>query len=257
MNSTPPIGNILLADYFEMDASYSYSRPRGMADWLITYTIDGEGYFIVDGRKEICTSGEVTLMRPGVSHQYGTSESGYWNFMWAHFSSAVLETSFLPDEALWVHSISSTSTQNRILQAFKRIIQDSRERGPYWQPLCLTALREILLVILQRRKKELDPRIEEALRYLSEHMRADLSIQDIAQTVNLSPSRLSHLFKEQTGRSMIDTLNRMRLEQAALLLQHTERTASQVAFDVGFNNYNHFASLFKKNYGMSPRRYGK
>jgi AraC family transcriptional regulator of arabinose operon len=147
------------------------------------------------------------------------------------------------------------SVKKRIYSAFKRVIVDSRERRAYWQDLCQNSLREILLLLAQRRNKVIDPRIEEALRLLSEQMREPVRIEDLAKAVGLSASRLSHLFKEATGSSVIDTVNRMRLEQAALLLKHTERTASEVAYDVGFRNYNHFANLFRSRYGVTPSQY--
>ena len=69
----------------------------------------------------------------------------------------------------------------------------------------------------------MDPRIEEVLHLLSQHMREPLRIDAIARTVGLSASRLSHLFKQETGSSIVDTLNRMRIRQAALLIEHFRR----------------------------------
>jgi AraC family transcriptional regulator of arabinose operon len=66
---------------------------------------------------------------------------------------------------------------------------------------------------------------------------------------------LSRLFKENVGYSIVEALNRMRLDQAALLLEHTDRGPTEVAYDVGFQNYNHFANLFRKRFDTSPRTY--
>lgn len=248
---------IILTDHFIKEDNYSTHRPEGMPDWLITYTLGGSGYFNVEGITRTCKAGDLVLLRPNTPHQYGTVEGGTWNFQWAHFSSGIAETSLLPEKPLLIQSIESASAQQRIRDAFQRIINDSRERSPFWQELCDNALKEILLLAAQRQGEQRDPRIEETLRLLSNAMSKPYSIEMLAQKVNLSPSRLSHLFKEQTGDSIINTLNKMRLEQAALLLQHTDRTAAEVASDVGFGSYNHFSRLFRERFGQSPSTFQK
>jgi AraC family transcriptional regulator of arabinose operon len=49
----------------------------------------------------------------------------------------------------------------------------------------------------------------------------------------------------EIGHSIVETLIQMRLRQAALLLQHSNRNATEIAQDVGFQNYNHFANHLK------------
>lgn len=246
---------IVIAGHFREGDAYVTRRPEGMEDWLITFTLDGEGYFDVPGGRAVCRAGEITLLRAGTPHEYGTVKGKTWHFVWAHFSSHYIEDELLPSESVSLHAIESGSVRKRVYRAFRRILADSRERNPYWHQLCLDALREILILLAQRRSSRLDPRVEEALHYLSVHMREPITIDAIAKSVRLSPSRLSHMFKEATGHSIIDTLNKMRIRQAALLLEHTNRSASEVAFDVGFHNYNHFINQFRKWYGVSPSEF--
>jgi hypothetical protein len=100
----------------------------------------------------------------------------------------------------------NASARKRIYRCFRRILIDSRERNEYWQELYMSALREALLLMQQRSTKIRDARIEEALYYLSQRLREPVRIQSIAGTVGLSPSRLSYLFKEHTGQSIIDAV---------------------------------------------------
>ena len=62
---------------------------------------------------------------------------------------------------------------------------------------------------------------------------------------------------EGTGMSIIEALNDMRIRQAALLLEHTNRNSSEVANDVGYHNYNHFMNQFRKRFGVGPSAYAK
>ncbi|QHW34091.1 helix-turn-helix domain-containing protein [Paenibacillus rhizovicinus] len=245
----------VIAGHFIEPDNYSIRRPVGMSDWLITYTLDGSGYFLIDGEERFCQAGDVTLMQPGVPHQYGTREGGQWNFIWAHFTSRITETNLLPDQKLLIHAVDNQSARRRIGRAFKRIMSDAFERGAYWSELCENTLREVILLLAQRHAKPLDPRIEEVRYLLSSRMREPVRIEDLAREVGLSPSRLSHLYKESTGMGIIDSLNDMRIRQAAVLLEHTGRSATDVAADVGFENYNHFANQFRKRFGVNPRTY--
>jgi AraC family transcriptional regulator of arabinose operon len=255
-NSASASGVVIAGHYNEPD-TYMTKRPEGMDDWLIAYTLGGHGYFITSGTVSRCGAGDITLLKSGTPHQYGTEKGERWHFVWAHFSSRMMETGLLPDKELIVHRVESDAVRKRVYRAFKRVISDFGERGPYWHELSENALREILLLLARRMSKQTDPRIEETLRLLSEGMRDTLRIDALAKAVGLSPSRLSHLFKESTGHSIVETLNLMRVRQAALLLRHTDRNASEVALDVGFANYNHFLNQFRKQFGVNPSTFQK
>ncbi|GAA4846952.1 arabinose operon transcriptional regulator AraC [Paenibacillus vulneris] len=246
---------IVIAGHFDKPDTYVTKRPEGMSDWLITYTLSGEGYFRTPGQETVCKAGDVTLLRAGTPHQYGTVSGQSWHFVWAHFSDRFMESRLLPEADLVVQSVDNSSSRKRIYRTFKKIINDFRERGEYWHELCLNGLREILLLLAQKSIQRLDARIEETLNYLSLHMRKPLRIDELSRSIGLSPSRLSHLFKESTGLSIIDTLNRMRIRQAALMIEHTDRSLTEIAYDVGYQNYNHFTKQFRKHYGVNPGSY--
>lgn len=245
----------MLSGHFNRTDTYVVKRAQGMTDWLLTYTLDGEGYFLVAGRKRYCHPGDVTLLRPHTPHQYGTVQGQHWHFVWAHFPSYLVETQLLSKHQLSIHPVGSETLRERIFQAFQRVLMDMREQSPFWKELSENALREILLLIAQRENRQMDARIEETLHLLSGHMHEPISITSLAQAVGLSSSRLSHLFKEMTGKTIIQTLNHMRVQQAALLITHMHRNASEAAEEVGFQNYNHFAAQFRKVYGCNPRDY--
>jgi len=248
---------VMFSGHFQVDDNYITHRPNGRGDWLIAYTVGGRGYFATDGLYRECGEGDVALLRPGAPHTYGTVKGETWNFVWVHFPERAIEDHLLPVEPLHVQHLDAGSLRTRIHEAFGRILADSRERSDFWYELSLNSLREILMLLAQQRERRLDPRIAEALHYLSVHMRSPLHIERLARTIGLSPSRLSHLFKEQTGLPIVDTLNRMRILQAALLLEHTHRSAAEIAYDVGFHNYNHFINQFRKWLGTTPSAYRK
>jgi len=249
--------DFVMAGHFHEPDTYIIRRPKGMRDWLITLTLSGEGYFDTGGGKRICKAGDVSLLKAGTPHEYGTVQGGKWHFIWAHFSPRDIEPVLLPDEEVTIKAVENESARKRVFRVFRNILSDSRERDDYWHDLCLIALREILMILAKKRRKKIDPRIEEAIHWLSVHMREPIRIDVLAKAVGLSPSRLSHLFKAATGQTIVETLNGMRIRQAGLLLEHTHRKASEVAQDVGFHNYNHFSNHFHLMFGMNPSEYKK
>lgn len=245
----------VIASHFNESDTYVVNRANGRSDWLITYTIDGEGFFQVQGEKVISRTGDITILKPHTPHQYGTMPGQCWNFVWAHFTQQTIERYLLPEDRLYQTTIENPSSRQRIYRAFERIIGDSLQQNPYGQELCMNALREVLLLLLQRSAYKIDPRVEEVLHILSRRLHEPVHIGTLALSVGLSASRLSHLFKQYTGTSIIDTVNRMRVQQAALLMVHTDRTASEVCDEVGFLNYSHFSNQFRKVYSMSPSQF--
>lgn len=246
----------ILSGHFTEDDTYGHSRPSGMGDWLMVYTLEGEGYFHTpEGIKHI-HAGQLGLLRAGIPHEYGTVKGKRWSFIWVHFHK-LMEISYLPHKELLIVSIPEGYTQQRVTDGFEHILYHVRERSDYWYDLCENTIREMILLIAQQLQKKHDPRIMLTLQNLSHSMNSEVRIQDLADAVGLSSSRLSHLFKETMGESIIEHLNRMRIKQAAIYMEHMGRTATEAAHDVGFNNYNHFANLFRRMTGVNPAMYKK
>jgi len=73
--------------------------------------------------------------------------------------------------------------------------------------------------------------------------------------VFLSPSRLAHLFKAETGQTITEALRQIRLRQAARLLRHSGRSVQEIAAEVGFHCPFHFSRRFRQAFGVGPREY--
>jgi AraC family transcriptional regulator, arabinose operon regulatory protein len=95
-----------------------------------------------------------------------------------------------------------------------------------------------------------DPRVRKVM--LASEQRQFDSIQQLAQLVNLSGSRLSHLFKEQTGLVLSELLAKQRMGRAAHLLRSTELTINEISQQVGYCHATSFARSFKRIFDCSP-----
>jgi CheY-like chemotaxis protein/AraC-like DNA-binding protein len=101
----------------------------------------------------------------------------------------------------------------------------------------------------------MDPRVETVVTRLKEEFRRDPPLSEMAQLVNLSPSRLRYLFKKETGVAPGHYLKVFRLEQAKELLETTFLSVKEIISSVGVNDQSHFIRAFKRSYGLTPAQY--
>ena len=84
----------------------------------------------------------------------------------------------------------------------------------------------------------------------------DFGVQELTKAIGVSRSVLYRKIKQQTGLNLIEFINMVRLKRAAyILLNNTELSISEVAYQVGFNDPKYFSKSFKKFYKESPRTY--
>lgn len=87
------------------------------------------------------------------------------------------------------------------------------------------------------------------------HRDPDISIEQLARDIGISPTQLRRQFQKWFGASPREYLNRLRLEEARQLLQNTEMSAGEIAERIGFLSTPHFTRLFKQAYGLPPAQY--
>lgn len=97
--------------------------------------------------------------------------------------------------------------------------------------------------------------ITKAISYIKLHFREELTLQEVADTIHVSKSYLSNLFKKQSGQNFIDYLIDLRLHEAKRMLVQHEYKIYEVAEKSGFNDVKYFSKLFKKMTQMTPVEY--
>lgn len=283
---SPPPG-LLITGHFHERPPYAVYRPHGSGNWLITYTLRGQGLYRQPGFTVEAKPGDVVLLQPDALHDYAVPPGSRWEFLWAHFHPRPAWLSWwrLPHlgHGLFSIHVHTPQVQARIRQIFLNLHADTLVLRPpeiasgqeknvlpgdpsltfhpdiLRRELALNRLEEILLLAIQENEqqqhKTLDPRIQQVLDLLSADLAASHDVASLAAAVALSPSRLGHLFKEEVGDALINTLLSLRLRQAARLLEHTPHSISMIAEEVGFNSPFYFSRQFRQHFGLSPRAY--
>lgn len=99
--------------------------------------------------------------------------------------------------------------------------------------------------------------IKKAKNYIACNYDCDISVQDIADFINVHPVYLHRIFKKNTGNTIIEYLNNMRIEKAKMLLRNTDIPVTDISSYVGINSLQYFTFLFKKSIGYTPLAYRK
>jgi AraC family transcriptional regulator len=129
--------------------------------------------------------------------------------------------------------------------------------------LYVESLTQVLVIHLLRHYSVFQPeiadrynlpprRLERAIDYIHAHLDGDLSMAQIASSVNTSPNYFASLFKTATGISLHQYVIQQRVERAKLLLKTTDLPISNIASQVGFANSSHFTYHCKRQTGMTP-----
>jgi AraC-like DNA-binding protein len=101
----------------------------------------------------------------------------------------------------------------------------------------------------------MDRRIKRVLSVLDQQFKTPPTVEQLADAVGLSASRLAHLFRAEVGRSVQNYVVERRLQMAAMQIIQTDDRISQIAYSVGFGDVSNFNHSFKRRFGMSPRQY--
>lgn len=116
-------------------------------------------------------------------------------------------------------------------------------------------LERIIAAIERQQGFEVPIMVAATLAYLREHLDRELSREEVARHVGVSPGHLTQLLKERTGRSFVELLREARVQAACKMLVEGTRPLSEIASACGFCDQSYFTHVFRDMRGMTPRQY--
>ncbi len=121
---------------------------------------------------------------------------------------------------------------------------------------------EDLMIFLSRQYSKIDAqearalmRIGEVVDYLESNYYKKVDLEEMAALACMSRRNFHRIFKNATGESPTNYLINIRLQKARELLRTTLLSISDIAYDVGFSDVNHFIKKFKKQLQLTPHKY--
>lgn len=150
-----------------------------------------------------------------------------------------------------------------ILDLLKRFIAEHQENLPGREEVLNALTLEITHHIIRHcyqiksQETKISQKIEinKLINYLNEEFANKITVEDMAEYVNLSPSHFTRIFKEETGFSPNDFLINLRVQKAKKYLLNHKLSIAEIALNCGFSSSAYFATCFFKRTGITPTQF--
>lgn len=237
-------------------------RPHGLQDWTLHYTYAGLGRISSGDQHYYSPPGDILLHKPRIVSDYGIEDSQQqWTHLWSTFQmprdwfSLLSWPEVLP--GIFILHIDEAPMRQRIEHMLLDIIDLYHSPQYRRMEICLSILHTVLIycdsITRERRSQRLDTRVQQVMQFMHDHLARPLSLQQLADESGLSVSRLSHLFREETGLTPMQYLERERIQRACNALLMSARPIAQIAEDVGISDPAYFTRIFRRQCRMTPR----
>lgn len=239
--------------------------PAIRKDYIIHFIVSGNGiYETNDNQKYYLKEGDFFLIRPNERVYYEASQETPWTYYWLGFNGvqveSILASCHIQSQTL-VGKISGSLKE--VIVLFERLISFDHFNGK--NKLKIYGLFFNLFSCLDGGNASNRIEVNQSLRrkYSESFMLhvqnnfylSHLTISDIARTMNLNPSYLSQVIKEELGVSPMSYLKDYRLHEASVLLELSDFTVSEISEMVGYDNLSSFSRSFKNRFMQTPSEF--
>lgn len=100
-------------------------------------------------------------------------------------------------------------------------------------------------------------KVNKIYEYIFVNFQRDISLDEVADLVNITPGSLCRYFKSKTGQTLFDFLKEVRIGYACKLLSVTNKTITEICYESGYNTLAHFNTQFKELKDMTPSEFRK
>jgi YesN/AraC family two-component response regulator len=193
---------------------------------------------------------EMVKNTSSIQIQTGLKEAKEIDNLISNFSINVMEDDgTILDGMIGLLKIAEKSSWTLLLQAslFQLIIYIIQKHSSYEWKHCIKTDRKFLD----------DNTTTAGIRFIEENYKQEIDVKDVANSVHMSYSHLSRLFKAYAGESINNYINNTRIKNAQYLLKCTNKDIAVIAGEVGFKSEYYFCHIFKKTTGISPGAYRK
>ncbi len=119
------------------------------------------------------------------------------------------------------------------------------------------ALDDFMNSIFLQGVRPVSPAVGKALDYIAANYAEAITLDDIATAAGLSTFRIAHLLKESTGKTALQNIHYLRIQEARRLLETSDLSCTDIAYETGFGDQSYFIKQFRKWMGITPAKYRK
>ncbi len=227
---------------------------------LLYYVCSGSLFAENAGMGAAVLPGQVALIDCTLPHQFYARERT--ETLWMHVEGNNTKAFFSYIRAanggrLVITPPSSQNTKTAMLQLINAFRLPGRMSEGEQSQRIHRLLCELIVLPHAAQPDGDDDAVSQVIDYITQHLFEDLSVSDVAATVNLSASHLSRLFKVRTGFSPHEFITLRRIDAAKELLLTTGLSVQQIAFRVGYHSEANFITSFSSKTGLTPAVFRK
>lgn len=241
--------------------------PTIRDDYHVHFVLSGKGILEIGEKKYYLQRGDIFTIPPDIETFYYADPHDPWQYTWvsfsgtraAHFLEKAGITPENPVRATYISPEDFLALTEKILNHHELTIPNELIRT--------ATLYEILALLVSSHNQKLannhkvirpdysaDFYVKHAIEYIHYHY-DHIRVNDIAEYIGITRSYLTHIFKERLNVSPQEYLLTYRLEQGCRLLRTTTLSIQEVGIKIGYDNQLNFSKIFKKKYGISPKKY--
>ncbi|MDM0672870.1 AraC family transcriptional regulator [Clostridium perfringens] len=230
---------------------------------VIHYVTKGYGTFKFNGKVYTLKQGDIFILLKGMQVEYVASIDDPWEYYWIGFSGSNANE-YLNRTSITNSCVANCKENSKIPQIILNMCEISKTYNPSKSDdiLLLKELYSLLYTLIEEfpkpfeyKDKELHTYIQDALNFINSNYMHSITVQEIADYVNLSRSYLYKMFIKNLGISPQRYLINLRMYKATLLLKGTKLPIGEVASSVGYSDSLLFSKTFSKHFSMSPLNY--
>lgn len=243
---------------------YRSREKEEVNEFVLIYCVEGEGWFELEGKKQIVHANQFFILPERKAHRYGSGSENSWSIYWMHFNGA--KADFFSkgfDRPTDISSNDNSRIKER-LNLFEEIFSClNKGYSKNYMLYATTSLFHFLGSMKfmgeyrdsnVSRRERMDV-VDKAIHYMQENIHKKVALHDIANEVKLSVSYFANLFYEKTGYSPLRYLTQLRIQEACRYLDATNMKMNQISPLVGVEDPLYFSRLFTKTMKMSPSEY--
>jgi AraC-like DNA-binding protein len=262
----PVIDSLYITDLgFYPKAQFHYrERTHGADQHILIYCIDGKGVLEIDKKKYPIQRDSFFVISMHTAHSYKADENDPWTIYWIHFkgsrSSAIVDLlvkqkggnlSLLPFHEERVHLFNEMYSNLEKGYSLNNLLYVNMCLWHYLTSFVFTEK------FYGSKKVGKISNVDVAIEMMQNKIHETLSLEEIAQKVNLSASHFSNVFKKQTGFSPIEYFIHLKIQKASQYLLFTQLRIKEIASNLGIEDPYYFSRIFTRVMGLSPNEYRK
>ena len=241
---------------------YLFTEERGriLNEYQILYITEGKGYFKSASLPHKVNVGRGTffVLFPGEWHTYRPDPSTGWTEYWIGLQGRLADYWMEKDFFSLSRPVFQVGLHNEIVNLYQEAIQTALKQESGFQQRLMGIVTHLMGLGLcfnrQEAFSEVNEQINQAKILISDQFRT-ISPEEVADKLCMGYSNFRKIFKEYTGFSPAKYIQEVRFAKVKEALTNSTLPVKQIAYDMGFENYDYFFTAFRRITGMTPTAY--